>query len=153
MPSSVAQGKTGLRAYLQATEGLRPADKVTVLSGAVEPVPATKMVVLGKATTTEAQAGLARRAETVALLCWVLVTKSGSGETAIQAARDDAYQLRALIGKALQSDPTAAGAVPDPGHIDITGSELDEVPVTWDGQAAQRAELQLQLSWTSHITP
>ena len=151
MGSTVPQGKKGLRAYLQTTEGLRPADKVTVTARAGEPVPATRTVILGRATTTEAPAGLDRRAETVTLSCVILATKIGSGETVSDQARDDAYAVMDLIRAALKADPTAAGTVPGPGHIDVVSSDSQEMPVSWDGQAAERLELEFQLSWVSHI--
>jgi hypothetical protein len=151
MGSSVPEGKKGLRAYLETTEGLRPADKVAVTARAGDPVPATRTVVLGRATTTEAPAGLERRAETVTLSCVILVTKIGSGETISDEARDGAYEVMDLIRSALKADPSAAGAVPGPGHIDVVSSDSQEMPVSWDGQAAERSELEFQLAWTSHI--
>lgn len=153
MPSSVPAVKPGLRQYLTTTEGLRPTNGVTVRSSEPEPRQFTReLIVLGQATTTQAQAGLAARAETVTLTCWIHVTKAGVGQTAEDDARDRAYELYGLIEQAIAADRTAAGAVPPPGQLVATSSTLDELPVDWDGSPARRAQLQFQLSWTSHIT-
>ena len=153
MPSSVPAVKTGLAAYLRTTEGLQPTDGVTIRRADPEPAQfKLQMVVLGQVTAPQAQAGLARRAETPTMTCWVFVTKPGVGDAAEQAVAGRAYELLALIEGALAADRTAAGTVPPPGRLDITSTALEEMPVDWDGSAARRAQLQFQLSWTSHIT-
>jgi hypothetical protein len=151
MGSTVAEAKKGIRQFLQTTEGLRAAGAVTVRTR--EPLPAeftAALIVLGGATATQAPAGLRRRAETVTLTCWIHVTTAGSGEDAIDTARDRAFEILGLIEAALRADPQAAGSVPDPGRIDVTSSTLEDIPVDWNGSAAERAQLQFQLSWTSH---
>jgi hypothetical protein len=153
MPSSVPAVKVGLKQYLATTAGLRPTDGVTVRRADPEPREfSQQLVILGQATTTQTQAGLGSRAETVTLTCWVMVTRIGVGDATATAACDRAYELHALIEGAIKADRTAAGSVPPPGRLDMTASTLDEMPVDWDGSAGRRAQLQFQLSWVSHIT-
>jgi len=145
--------KPGLRVFLAATEGLRPANGVTVHSADPDPRQLTKeSIVLGQVTAPQTQAGLARRAETATLTCTIVVTKAGVGETAIASARDRVYELEALLVGALAADPTAGGVVPPPGQLKVTSSTLDEAPVDWDGSAMRQARLSLSIGWTSHIT-
>ena len=153
MPSSVPAVKTGLAAFLRSTEGLRPTDGVTIRRADPEPARfALQMVVLGSATAPQTQAGLASRAETPTLTCWIFVTKAGVGDAAEQAVADRAYQILALIEGAIAADRTAGGTVPPPGRLDITSTALEELPVDWDGSAARRAQLSFSVSWTSHIS-
>lgn len=152
MSSSVPAVKAGLRQFLSTTAGLKPTDGVTIRRADPEPREfSQQLIVLGQATTTQAQAGLAARAESVTLTCWVFVTKIGVGDAKAAEACDRAYELYALIEGAIKVDRTAAGSVPPPGRLDITASTLEEVPVDWDGSAARRAQLQFQVSWVSHI--
>lgn len=152
MPPTVRQAKKGIRAYLQAVTGLRLVDGVTIRSATIAPEEFTDtLVILGDATAPQAQAGLARRAENVTVNCWVIVTKPGSDETAVDAAGDRADALIALISNALAADRTAGGAVPNPGRIDLATSGLEESPKVWNNEAARRAEIPFSLSWTSHI--
>lgn len=153
MPSSVPAVKAGLRQFLAITPGLRPTDGVTIRRADPEPREfALQLVVLGQATTTQTQAGLAARAEACTLTCWVMVTKVGVGDTKAAEACDRAYELYDLVEGAIRADRTAAGSVPPPGRLDIGSSTLDEMPVDWDGSGARRAQLQFQIGWTSHIT-
>jgi hypothetical protein len=152
VPSSVPAVKTGLAAFLRTTDGLRPADGVTIRRADPEPAQfKLQMVVLGSATATQTQAGLSARAESVTLTCWIFVTKPGVGDTAERAVADRAFELYGLIEGAIAHDRQAAGTVPAPGRLDITSATLEEMPVDWDGSAARRAQLQFQVSWTSHL--
>jgi hypothetical protein len=153
VPSSVPAVKPGLRQFLATSEGLRPTDGWTVRSADPEPREFSKqLIVLGTVTAPQTQAGLARRAESATLTAWIFATKVGVGETAVEAARALAYEGLAAVERAIAADRTAAGAVPDPGRLDITSTTLEEMPVDWDGSAARRAQLSFQVSWTSHIT-
>jgi hypothetical protein len=145
--------KRGIRQFLVTTPGLGTADGVTVRSAAVTPEEFTgDMVILGDTTAPQVQAGLASRAKTPTVTCWVVVTRPGSGEAAIDAAGDRAEVLMALVEAALDADRTAAGSVLPPGQVVVTSSGLEESPVDWDSAAARRATIPFQLSWTSHIT-
>jgi hypothetical protein len=151
---TIAAGKAGIRQFLQATEGLRDTDGVTVRSTG-NPLPAemtTAMILLGSATIAYEQAGLAGRAETPTVSCWAVAVKPGSGEDALDAARDAAEALYSLASDALASDPTAASSVPPPGRITVVAGGLEESPVDWDGAAAYRVDRAFSISWTSHIT-
>jgi hypothetical protein len=153
MPSSVPAVKTGLKLFLSTTAGLRDTDGVTIRRADPEPREfAQQLVVLGSATTTQTQAGLGSRAETATLTCWVMVTRIGVGDTKAAEACDRAYELLDLIEAAIKADRTAAGSVPPPGRLDFTSSSLEEMPVDWDESPGRRAQLQFQLSWTSHIS-
>jgi hypothetical protein len=153
MPPPVSHAKKGIRTYLVGVTGLRPADSVTVRSATIAPEEFNDtLVVLGDVVAPQAQAGYAKRAETVTMTCWVIVTKPGSDETAVDAARDRADALIALVSGALAADRTAGGSVGNPGRIDLATSGLEESPVTWENQAARRATIPFSLSWTSHIT-
>lgn len=152
MPTAAA-AKKGIRNYLRTTAGLTAADKVTIRSAMVTPEEfALDMVVLGDVAAPQAQAGLARREETPTVQCWVIVTRPGGDEPAVDAARDRADALMALISAALAADRTAGGTVPPPARIDLSTSGLQESPVDWQGAAARRAEIPFTLVWTSHIT-
>jgi hypothetical protein len=153
MPPTVGQAKKGIRTYLLTISGLQPADGVTVRSATIAPEEFTDtLVILGDVVAPQTQAGLARRAENVTVTCWVIVTRPGGDETAVNLARDRADALIALISGALATDRTAGGVVPNPGRIDLATSGLQETPVTWENQAARQATIPFSLSWTSHIT-
>ncbi|HEY3261851.1 MAG TPA: hypothetical protein VGJ95_16565 [Pseudonocardiaceae bacterium] len=153
MPPTARQAKKGIRNYLVAVTGLRPADGVTIRSATIAPEEFNDtLVILGDVIAPQAQAGLARRAENATVTCWVIVTKPGSDETAIDTAGDRADALIALVSNALAADRTAGGSVPNPGRIDLATSGLEETPVTWENQAARRATIPFSLSWTSHIS-
>jgi hypothetical protein len=152
VPSSVPAVKPGLRQFLATTTGLTPTAGVTVHSADPDPRQLTKKsIILGQVTAPQTQEGLTRRAETATLTCTILVTKAGVGETAIEAARTEVYELEALLVGALAEDPTAGGVVPPPGQLKVASSTLDERSVDWDGGAMRQAQLQLSISWTSHI--
>jgi hypothetical protein len=153
MPPTPRQTKKKIRVYLLTISGLQPADGVVVRSATIAPEEFTDtLVVLGDVVAPQAQAGLARRSENVTVTCWVIVTRPGSDETAIDNAGDDADALIALVSNALAADRTAGGSVPNPGRIDLATSGLEETPVTWNNNAARRATIPFSLSWTSHIT-
>jgi hypothetical protein len=153
MPPTPRQTKKKIRVYLLTISGLQPADGVVVRSATIAPEEFTDtLVVLGDVVAPQAQAGLARRSENVTVTCWVIVTRPGSDETAIDNAGDDADAIIALISNALAADRTAGGSVPNPGRIDLATSGLEETPVTWNNNAARRATIPFSLSWTSHIT-
>jgi hypothetical protein len=144
--------KRGIRTYLATTGGLGAADGVTIRSAMVDPEEFTgDMVILGDVTVPQAQAGLATRAKTPTVTCWVIVTRPGADEDAIDAAGDRAEQLLALIEAALDADRSAAGTILPPGQIVVATSGLEETPTGPDGSAARRATIGFQLSWTSHI--
>jgi adenosylcobinamide amidohydrolase len=151
MPSTIPAVKQGLRSYLTAQTGLRPTDGVTVRSATILPEQfTTDLVILGDATASQAQAGLASRAETPTLNCWVIVTRPGDTEATIDTARTAAAALATLIEAALKADPLAGGTVPRPGRVVFASTGLSESPVSWDGTAARRAEAAFTLTWTSH---
>jgi hypothetical protein len=153
MPPTFGQAKKGMRTYLLMISGLKPTDGVSLRSATIAPEEITpKQVILGDVVAPQTQAGYAKRAENPTMTCWVIVTKSGSDETAIDLARDDADALMALISNALAADRTAGGSVPNPGRIDLATSGLEETPITWNNNAARRATIPFSLSWTSHIT-
>lgn len=150
--TSVPAGKKGIRNFLVATTGLRPQDGVTVRSATITPEEFTAdLIVLGDATAPQALAGLEKRSETVTLNCWVVITRPGTGETAVDDARDRAAVVIGLVQAALEADRSAAGAVPAPAQITVATSGLAESPVSWDGTGARRAEQAFSLSWTAHI--
>jgi hypothetical protein len=152
MPPTPRQAKKGIRNYLVAVTGLRPADGVIIRSAVVAPEEyGSDMVVLGDVIAPQAQAGLARRSENVTVGCLVEITRPGSDETAIDVVGDRADAVIALISNAFAADRTAGGAVPNPGRIDIATSGLEESPVPGEN-AARRATIPFSLSWTSHIT-
>jgi hypothetical protein len=153
MPSSVPAVKAGLRQYLRTTEGLRPTNGLSVRCADPEPEDmTTQLVVLGSATTSQTQAGLAARAEAVTLTCSVLIVKIGVGETKADEARARAYEVYELVEGAIKTDRAAAGTVPPPGRLDIASTALEEFPVLWGEHPGRKAQLQFQVSWTSHIT-
>ena len=150
---AVGPVKTGLRNYLRTSDGLRPADSVTVRSAVIAPDefnPAADTIVLGNVSTSQDQAGLMGRSETTTLTCWVIVTRAGGDETAVETVRDRAEAIMALVEDALDANPSAGGAVPAPGQIGVATSSLEESPADLEGMALRRAELQFTLSWTSH---
>lgn len=156
MPSSVAEAKKRLRAWLRTVPGLTEADKVLIRGApaAIDEVKASqKLLILGDVTAPQTLAGLARRAETPTMTCWVEATVAGGGDEAEDAARDQVYGLLALVERAVREDPSGGGAVPPPGQLVVGASTLEEVPAELsDRVAARRAQLTFQLTWTSHIT-
>jgi hypothetical protein len=155
VPSTIAAGKKGIRDYLRTTPGLTPNDGVTVRSADITPDEMTPVVeggliILGSVSTSQAQAGLQGRAETPTVSCWAIVGHPGGDEDAIDAVRDRAEELLALIEQALTADPSAAGTILPPGRVIVTAGGLEETPVSWDGAAARRAQRAFTLSWTSH---
>ncbi len=157
MPStlaeSIAQAKDGLGGYLATTTGLRPADAVTVRTAAVTPEEFTPdMVILSDVVAPRSGPGLATREAKPTITCWVVITRPGTDEIAIRAARARAAAVMGLIEGAVKADPTAAGTIQPPGGLAVATSGLEESPVDWDGSAARRATVPFSLSWTSHVT-
>jgi hypothetical protein len=151
MPSTIPAVKKGLRDFLVAQTGLRPVDGVTIRSATITPEQfSADLVILGDATATQAQAGLASRAETPTLNCWAIVTRPGDTEDVIDTARTAAAALATTVEAALKADPLAGGTVPRPGRVVFASTGLSESPVSWDGAAARRAEVAFSLTWTSH---
>lgn len=153
MPTSVPAAKRGLRDYLRTIEGLRPADKVVIRSAPVAPDQlADKQLTLGDVNAPQARAGLVRKEETPTMTCWLRVVRPGDDETAMDAARDEAAGLLALVEQALLRDPTAAGSIPPPGDTRVTNSTLEEYPaMTAAGTAGRGAQYTFTVSWVSHI--
>jgi hypothetical protein len=150
--SSVAAAKKGLRTYLRSWEGLRPGDGVVIRSAPVTPEEADdKQVIFGDVTAPQTQAGLARRAETPTMTCWIETTSAGADETAVDTARDQADALLTLVSAALRADPTAGGTIPAPGFTVIGESSVTEYPIDIDGSAGRRAQYRFTLTWESHI--
>jgi hypothetical protein len=154
MPTSVPAVKAGLRDFWRASEGLRPTDGVVVRSAPVAPTEVTdKQIILGDVTATQARVGLARKAETATMTCWLKVTRAGGDEDAIDGAREAAAALFALVQQAITTDTTAGGAVPPPSGLRVGESELQEYPVdAGNGTAGRGAQYRFTVTWESHIT-
>jgi hypothetical protein len=153
MPASDRAAKKGIRDRLRTTTGLRPEDGWVVRSAAVPPEEIkADMVILGDVTATQTQAGLATRAKTSTCTGWVMVTRPGAGEDAIDQAGDRADEGMSLVEGALAAAPSVGGAVLPPGQVKVATSGLEETPVDWNGSAARRAIVPFSLSWTSHVT-
>jgi hypothetical protein len=153
MPTNFGTAKSGLRDYLTAQPGLGPDDEVTVRSATITPEEFTAtLVVLGDITATQAQAGLKTRATVPTMQGWVIVTRTQHGlvETVIDAARDRAEAVFALVEQALDADASAGGAAGRPGRFVIVAAGLEETPVSWSGADARRATIPFSLSWTVH---
>jgi hypothetical protein len=149
--SSVPAVKAGLRTYLASWEGLRPGDGVTVRSAPGGELP-DRVVELGEVTAPQTRAGLAGKAENPTMTCWVQATAaSGDEEAAIEAARDRAYALLALVEAALTADPTASGTVPAPGGTTVGDSSLVEAPAEGPGGGMRRAQVRFSITWVSHL--
>jgi hypothetical protein len=152
LAEAVAQGKTGIADLLATTDGLRPADEVTVSSGPVEPLPSRDMIILGEVTTPQSRPGLATREGRPTMNGWVIVSRPEGGEAAIREARAVASRYMGLIEAAIRADPTAAGTITPPGGTRVASSGLQESPADWNGQAVRQATIPFSVSWTSHIT-
>lgn len=145
--------KTGLAAYLSTTDGLRRTQGVTVRASAPDSKErATELVFLGGVTASQTQAGLAQRAEAATLTCIIEVAKVGVGDAKATEARDRAYEIEAAVTGALAADRSAAGTVPPPGQLAVTGSTLTEFPDLVGESPARVAQIELSIAWTSHIT-
>lgn len=154
MPSSVPAVKAGLAAFLRSTTGLRATDGVTVRASAPDNRErALQLVALLGVTTSQTQAGLQRRQEQATLTCLIEVVTVGVGDSKATEARDRAYELEGFITAALAADRTAAGTVPPPGQLAVTGSTLQEFPTELGetGSAARVAQIELSVGWTSHV--
>lgn len=152
MPSTVPTVKVGLRDWLRTQIGLRPADGVLVSGVMVDPA-----VIRGKtvalASVLAAQTAPVTwpdiREETPTLTGFCIGFAAGSGDTAEDAARADAYALFAVIEAALEADPSAGGVIPGPGKGLLTQGDLTESPGDDNGSATRHASVQWLLSWTS----
>jgi hypothetical protein len=151
MASSVPSVKRGLRTYLASWEGLRPGDDVTVRSAPAGGDLPDDVVELGEVTAPQVRLGLAGKAETATMTCWVQSTRLESDEDAIDAARVRAYELLALVEAALNADPSAGGTVPPPAGTTVADSSLVEAPADAEGGGGRRAQVRFSISWTSHI--
>ena len=156
MPSSLAPGKKAIRTLLATSDGLRESDGVSVRSADLTPdemTPIAKggLVLLGNATVSETREGLNTYAETVTVPCWAVAVVAGSGEDAVDAARDKADELFGYARATLTAHPDANGAIPGPARVVVAAGGMTETPVDWSG-AARRADRAFTLSWTSHIT-
>lgn len=152
MPTSVPVSKTGIREYLATSPGLTDADDVVVRSAPVAPDElAATQITLGDVTAPQTPAGLARREEKPVMICWIEVTRPGSDEAAMRAARNQAGALLGYVEAALHADPSCAGTVPAPAQTAVGSSDLTEFPIDIDGSAGRRAQYRFTVTWTSHI--
>lgn len=153
MPSTVPAVKAGLRDYLKTFPGLTPTDGVVVRSAPFAPNEETeKQIILGDVVAPQERSGLMGKNETPTMTCWCRITGSGSDESAIDAARNDAAALLALVQTAIKADESAGGVVPGPGGLMISETALEEYPTDIDGTAARRADYRFTITWTSHIS-
>jgi hypothetical protein len=150
MGSSVPAVKAGLRTYLASWEGLRPGDGVTVRSAPGGEMP-EDVFEFGEVTAPQTRLGLAGKAENPTMTCWVQSTRAGGDEDAMDAARDRAYELLALVEAAVTADPTAGGTVPPPAGTTVGVSSLIEAPAEVPGGGARRAQVRFSITWVSHI--
>lgn len=154
MPSSVPDVKDGLADYLASFQGLRPSDGVAVNSASIAPNEANgKDIVLGDVTAPQAPAGLQAVAESATMTCWIWAVVPGNDEVARRAARRAAYDLLALVERAVAADRTAQGSVPAPGGLAVGEGSLVEDPTDPPpgGTAGRRADLRFTITWTSHL--
>jgi hypothetical protein len=152
VPSTVPTVKKGLRAWLAALPGLLPADGVTVRSAPINPDDQPPdLIVLTDVTAPQSYdlMDAATKTERATLTGYVVVTRPGSDETAVDAARDRAYALFAVLEAALEADPGAGGVIPGPLKGELTEAGLSESATDSNGQGARQAQVRWLLAWTS----
>jgi hypothetical protein len=149
----VADAKDGIWQRLTTTAGLTDADNVTVRSATIAPEElAPDTIILGDATIgSSGRPDLVGESGSVTLNGWVMVTRHGGDEPAIQAARRRAALLMAAVKQTVASDPTVDGTIAGPGGTAVNVSALEESPLLVTGQAFRRATYPFSITWTSHI--
>lgn len=147
-----AQAKTAIAQLIAATEGLRPADGVTVASVAADGLPQATTVLLGNVTILDqGPPGLKGQRGAFNLAGWVYAFPAGSDTTTITAARTLGADLMARIERAITTDRTVAGAIPGPGGTVAVPAVLEEGMGDWMGQSVRQIRVPFNVTWTSHI--
>jgi hypothetical protein len=109
------------------------------------------MVILTDVTAPQAYELLdsGTKTERPTLTGHVVVTRSGTDETAIDATRDRAGVLFGVVEQALETDPTAGGVIPGPLKGWITEAAWAEGAVDLDGSGGRQCTVRWTLSWGS----
>jgi hypothetical protein len=157
--STVPAVKKALRPWLRARldAASMPTVKVaTAIRDATTITQDDEAVVLGNVTGPQEWAGLGaqRKTETPTITCWIEIAKPGDGEDAIDAARDRAYAILAVVEAALRADPTAGGAIPNPNITAVAQADLEESPIELGpqgGVAGRFARLRSTITYTARI--
>jgi hypothetical protein len=151
MPSTVPAVKKGLRTWLRLQPGLLASDGVAIYGASDPPAETADMVVLtgvaGPQTPPVMYPDI--REESPTLTGYIVVTRSGAGDDAEDAARDRVYALFAVVEAALEADPSAGGNIPGPGKGLLSQGDLTESYYDWEGGAGRRAEIRWTLTWSS----
>jgi hypothetical protein len=151
---AAAAAKTAIWQRLTTTPGLREADGIRVVSASVSPdeLGFDTWVELGDITIAAVgNAGFARREWRMTMAGHVTVTDLVGDEEAIQATRNQATALMALVEATVADDPTADQAIGGPGGTAVNVLALQETPAQVAGQAARRASCPFTVTWSSHL--